>query len=137
MAGFYLVPSAQPTLSPRAALIDHSFLTDEMDGPLAPGILGLTKLPPHLPTFAFSFLGFLFVHQVLAPWGSNYWFREAYKSQSARARNSWYAFRSDLAPKSISNSSYMASGLDVQVQPCCIASPYSDHRAALVTGHLS
>jgi len=109
-----------------------------MDDPLAAfitGILGLTKLPLHLPTLVLSFLGFLFVHQVLAPWGSNYWFPEAYRGKSARARNSWYACRSDLVPKSISNSN-MASGLDVQVHPCCIANPYGDRRAALVTGHL-
>lgn len=61
-------------------------------GPLSDfvaGTLGLTKLPPHLPTLSLSALGFLLVHQVLAPWGSRKWFPEAYQGKSARTRNSW------------------------------------------------
>ncbi|KAF8077735.1 TLC domain-containing protein [Lyophyllum atratum] len=58
----------------------ESFITDT---------LGLTKFPPYLPTFLYAFLGFSFVHQVLAPLGSRKWFPVAFGSKNARARNSW------------------------------------------------
>lgn len=51
--------------------------------------LGLTKLPPHLPTLTIAVLAFLIIHQVLAPWGSRRWFPEAYSTKSRRARNNW------------------------------------------------
>lgn len=57
-----------------------SFITDT---------LGLTKLPPHLPLLTLSFLVFLFVHQVAAPWGSRRWFPTAFGSKGARIRNNW------------------------------------------------
>ncbi|KNZ79336.1 hypothetical protein J132_10687 [Termitomyces sp. J132] len=51
--------------------------------------LGLTKLPPFLPTFLYSFLGFSVVHQVIAPWASRRWFPHAYGSIPRRAQNAW------------------------------------------------
>ncbi|GLB34737.1 putative TRAM, LAG1 and CLN8 homology domain [Lyophyllum shimeji] len=51
--------------------------------------LGLTKFPPYLPTFLYAFLGFSFVHQILAPFCSRKWFPVAFGSKNARARNSW------------------------------------------------
>ncbi|RDB21125.1 putative TLC domain-containing protein C17A2.02c [Hypsizygus marmoreus] len=51
--------------------------------------LGLTKLPAHLPIFTLSFLGFLFVHQIAAPWASRRWFPVAYGGGTKRARNAW------------------------------------------------
>jgi len=52
--------------------------------------LGLTHLPPYLPTFWISLLGFTFVHLVLAPWASA---RVAPQSWHAlkgkKARNNW------------------------------------------------
>ncbi|KAG6830757.1 hypothetical protein H0H92_014838 [Tricholoma furcatifolium] len=51
--------------------------------------LGLTKLPPYLPTFWYSFFGFSFVHQVLVPWASKKWFPVAYGSKGHKARNAW------------------------------------------------
>ncbi|KAF9014057.1 TLC domain-containing protein [Cyathus striatus] len=52
-------------------------------------VLGLTKLPPHLPTLAYAFLGFLAVHQLIAPYFSARWFPDAYASKSRRSRNNW------------------------------------------------
>ncbi|KAG6909620.1 hypothetical protein DXG01_016402 [Tephrocybe rancida] len=51
--------------------------------------LGLTELPPHLPTFAVAFVGFTFVHLVLAPWASKRWFATTYGAMGKRARNAW------------------------------------------------
>jgi len=51
--------------------------------------LGLTKFPPYLSTFLCAFLGFSFVHQILAPLCSRTWFPVAFGSKNARARNSW------------------------------------------------
>ncbi|KAG5654123.1 hypothetical protein H0H81_007175 [Sphagnurus paluster] len=51
--------------------------------------LGLTKLPPYLPTLVYAFLGFSLVHLVIAPWASARWFPVAYASKGRRARNAW------------------------------------------------
>ncbi|KAG6889816.1 hypothetical protein C0995_014293 [Termitomyces sp. Mi166 len=51
--------------------------------------LGLTKLPPFLPTFFYSFVGFSVVHLLVAPWVSRKWFPEAYGSKNKRAQNTW------------------------------------------------
>lgn len=51
--------------------------------------LGLTKFPPFLPTFLYSFVGFSIVHQVIAPWASRRWFPTAYGSKPKRAQNAW------------------------------------------------
>jgi len=51
--------------------------------------LGLTEFPPYLSTFYFSFLGFLFIHQVVAPILSERWFPNAYKGKSKVAKNNW------------------------------------------------
>ncbi|TFK42345.1 TLC domain-containing protein [Crucibulum laeve] len=51
--------------------------------------LGLTKLPPHLPTLLWSFLGFLIVHQFIAPALSARYFPTAYGSKGRTSRNNW------------------------------------------------
>ncbi|KAG6865932.1 hypothetical protein C0991_010433 [Blastosporella zonata] len=51
--------------------------------------LGLTKLPPYVPTFLWAFAGFTLVHLVLAPWASRRWFPQAYEGKNKRARNQW------------------------------------------------
>ncbi|KAG5643227.1 hypothetical protein DXG03_001311 [Asterophora parasitica] len=52
--------------------------------------LGLTKAPPYLGTCALAFVGFLLVHQVLAPWGSRRWAPGAFgKLDGGRGRNAW------------------------------------------------
>ncbi|KAJ3513877.1 hypothetical protein NLJ89_g2708 [Agrocybe chaxingu] len=51
--------------------------------------LGLTKFPPYLTTFYWSFLGFLFVHQVVAPVVSTRWYPVAYGSKGRAAKNNW------------------------------------------------
>ncbi|EDR14781.1 uncharacterized protein LACBIDRAFT_305847 [Laccaria bicolor S238N-H82] len=58
-------------------------------GTFASEKLGLTKLPPYLLTFYWSLVGFLFVHQVLAPWASNRWFVRAYGGKGKMAKNNW------------------------------------------------
>lgn len=57
--------------------------------PFITDTLGLKKLPPYLPTFVYAFLGFTFVHLVLAPWVSRRWFPVAYTSKGRLARNTW------------------------------------------------
>lgn len=56
--------------------------------------LGLTKIPPYLPTFYWSFLTFLFIHQVVAPYFSARYFPAAYASKRRLARNVWYVISS-------------------------------------------
>ncbi|KAH9483895.1 putative TLC domain-containing protein C17A2.02c [Psilocybe cubensis] len=51
--------------------------------------LGLTKFPPYLSTFYWAFLGFLLVHQVIAPVLSARWFPTAYAGKSKAAKNNW------------------------------------------------
>lgn len=51
--------------------------------------LGLTKLPPHIPTILWSFAAFTFIHLVLAPWVCSRWFAKSYGSKSRAAKNSW------------------------------------------------
>ncbi|KDR73589.1 hypothetical protein GALMADRAFT_251329 [Galerina marginata CBS 339.88] len=51
--------------------------------------LGLTKLPPYLSTFYWAFLGFLFIHQAIAPFFSARWFPTAYAGKNRAARNNW------------------------------------------------
>jgi len=51
--------------------------------------LGLTKIPPYLPTFYWSFFAFLFIHQVIAPYFSARYFPSAYASKGRLARNVW------------------------------------------------
>ncbi|KAF9447661.1 DUF887-domain-containing protein [Macrolepiota fuliginosa MF-IS2] len=52
--------------------------------------LGLTKIPPHLPTILWSFAGFTFVHLVLAPWICARWFPVAYGTTKSKAtKNNW------------------------------------------------
>lgn len=51
--------------------------------------LGLTKIPPYLPTFYWSFLAFLFIHQVIAPYFSARYFPVAFATKRRMARNIW------------------------------------------------
>jgi len=51
--------------------------------------LGLTRFPPYLSTFYWSFLGFLLIHQVLAPAFSGRWFPTAYAGKNRAAKNNW------------------------------------------------
>ncbi|KAJ3573444.1 hypothetical protein NP233_g2438 [Leucocoprinus birnbaumii] len=51
--------------------------------------LGLTKIPPHVPTILWSFAGFTFVHLVLAPWICSRWFPVAYGTKSRAVKNTW------------------------------------------------
>lgn len=51
--------------------------------------LGLTKIPPHIPTILWSFAGFTFVHLVLAPWICSRWFPVAYGTKSRATKNNW------------------------------------------------
>ncbi|KAJ3552078.1 hypothetical protein NP233_g12957 [Leucocoprinus birnbaumii] len=51
--------------------------------------LGLTKIPPHVPTILWSFAGFTFVHLVLAPWICSRWFPAAYGTKSRAVKNTW------------------------------------------------
>ncbi|KAF5331117.1 hypothetical protein D9619_005379 [Psilocybe cf. subviscida] len=51
--------------------------------------LGLTKLPPYLSLFFWSFIGFSFVHQVLGPWCSARWFPSSYGAKGRSAKNNW------------------------------------------------
>jgi hypothetical protein len=52
--------------------------------------LGLTKLPPYLPTLYLSLAGFTLVHLVLAPWLSAKIAPEAWGAlKGKRARNNW------------------------------------------------
>jgi len=52
-------------------------------------VLGLTKLPPYLPTVYCSFLSFLFIHQVIAPYFSARYFPVAFAGKRRLARNTW------------------------------------------------
>ncbi|RXW19629.1 hypothetical protein EST38_g6214 [Candolleomyces aberdarensis] len=53
-------------------------------------ILGLSKLPPYLPTLYLSLAGFTFVHLVLAPWLSAKLAPDAWGAlRGKRARNNW------------------------------------------------
>lgn len=52
--------------------------------------LGLTKIPPHVPTILWSFAGFTFVHLVLAPWICSRWFPVAYGTKSRATKNNWF-----------------------------------------------
>lgn len=52
--------------------------------------LGLTKFPPFLSTFYWAFVGFLFIHQVLAPYFSERIFPAVYGGKSRGAKNNWY-----------------------------------------------
>ncbi|KIM48787.1 hypothetical protein M413DRAFT_86010 [Hebeloma cylindrosporum] len=51
--------------------------------------LGLTKFPPFLSTFYWAFIGFLFIHQVVAPYFSQRRFPTAYGGKSRGAKNNW------------------------------------------------
>jgi hypothetical protein len=51
--------------------------------------LGLTKFPPFLSTFYWAFVGFLFIHQVLAPYFSERLFPTVYGGKSRGAKNNW------------------------------------------------
>jgi len=51
--------------------------------------LGLTKFPLYFPTFYWSFLAFLFIHQVIAPYFSARYFPVAFASKRKLARNTW------------------------------------------------
>jgi len=51
--------------------------------------LGLTKLPPYLPTFLLSFLGFTLIHLVLAPYLTRRFYPLAFSGKSRLARNNW------------------------------------------------
>ncbi|KAJ7582983.1 TLC domain-containing protein [Mycena floridula] len=51
--------------------------------------LGLSKLPPHIPTFIGSFAFFLSVHQIFAPVFSLWLFPETYGKMGRRAKNNW------------------------------------------------
>ncbi|KAF8163559.1 TLC domain-containing protein [Crassisporium funariophilum] len=53
------------------------------------GTLGLTKFPPYLSTFYWSFLGFLLIHQVIAPYFSSKYFPVAFAGKNRAARNNW------------------------------------------------
>jgi hypothetical protein len=51
--------------------------------------LGLSKIPPFIPTILLSFAGFTFVHIVLAPRICSHFWPFAYGSKARAVQNSW------------------------------------------------